>query len=157
MALIPDSPASTSPVPRLQVHATISTLLAHLKFRFLLITTAVHNVGFLHFSMPLWHAASHTLCLCSSALGTPVPVWPWICSVFRILVSLDPRPLLCPLSATDLLKFSWTLSHEQGQFPGKSMSVTAGPHDTGLPSQPPRRLQQENWDSRVSSSPVWAT
>lgn len=39
----------------------------------------------------LWHAASHTLCLCSSALGTPVPVWPWICSVFRILVSLDPR------------------------------------------------------------------
>lgn len=91
MALIPDSPASTSPVPRVQVHATISTLLAHLKFRFLLITTAVHNVGFLHFSMSLWHAASHTLCLCSSALGTPVPVWPWICSVFRILVSLDPR------------------------------------------------------------------
>lgn len=62
MALIPDSPASTSPVPRLQVHATISTLLAHLKFRFLLITTAIHNVGFLSGTRHL------TLCACALVL-----------------------------------------------------------------------------------------
>lgn len=54
----PDSPASTPQVLRLQGRATTATLLAHLNFCW---CSVVHNVGFPHFPMPLWHLASHTL------------------------------------------------------------------------------------------------